>query len=162
MKKNKLKISIFLLLFLSVVTMNAQETLSTSGAEATGSGGSVSYTIGQVFYTANTGTNGSVSQGTQQPFEISVVTGIKEAEKISLQCIAYPNPTTEFLTLKIESYEVENLKYEIFDINGKLLQSQKIESIETEISMKNYVSGNYFLKITNGNSEIKKFKIIKN
>jgi len=163
MKKQKLIISAIFLFLFSFTRINAQEAIPVSGGEATGSGGSVSYSVGQVFYSTSSSTNGSVSQGTQQPFEISVVTEIKEAENITLECLAYPNPTTEFVTLKIDaSTSLGNLNYQIFDINGKLLQTQKIENNETEISIKNYVSGNYFLKITNENVDIKKFKIIKN
>jgi hypothetical protein len=45
----------------------SQETLSASGGDATGSGGTVSYTVGQVFYTSLTGSTGTVSEGVQQP-----------------------------------------------------------------------------------------------
>jgi hypothetical protein len=51
--------------------INAQETISPGGGNATGSGGSVSYTIGQVAYGAFSGTTGSVIQGIQQPYDIS-------------------------------------------------------------------------------------------
>ena len=59
----------------------AQEVIPTSGGTASGSGGSASYTIGQMIYTTNNGVNGSVSQGIQQPYEISVVSGIEEHVK---------------------------------------------------------------------------------
>ena len=57
-------------LFFSI-ELQAQEIPIASGAVATGIGGSSSYTVGQVVYTTNTGSNGSVAQGVQQPYEIS-------------------------------------------------------------------------------------------
>ncbi len=125
----------------------------------------MSYTVGQVVYTTNTGTNGSVAQGVQQPFEISVVTGIEEAKGITLQCSAYPNPTTDFLTLKVDastSLSIQSMEYQLFDINGKLLENKKVEDDETSIVMSNLVPATYFLKIIQNNKEIKTFKIIKN
>lgn len=53
--------------------LNAQETLSSAGGNATGSGGSISYTVGQVFYNSFSGETGSIAQGVQQPFEISLL-----------------------------------------------------------------------------------------
>ncbi len=78
--------------------------LMTNAMEASGSDGTASYTVGQVVYTTETGTNGySIAQGVQQPFEISVVTGIKEAKDISLSVSAYPNPTSDYLIVKVEN-----------------------------------------------------------
>ena len=94
---------IALLLFgFSLAGLNAQEAFPVAGGDAVGSGGSVSYTIGQVFYNTQIGTNGSIVQGVQQPYEISVVSGVKEAEGINLEITAYPNPTSDFLRLKVE------------------------------------------------------------
>lgn len=46
----------------------SQESINASGSEATGSGGTVSYSVGQVFYSSQTGTNGNtLSEGVQQP-----------------------------------------------------------------------------------------------
>jgi hypothetical protein len=163
MKHKKLKLSAVFLLGLGLTSLQAQETITASGGKATGTGGTQHYSVGQVFYKTNNGINGTVSQGVQQPYEISVVTEINEAKNISLQCSVYPNPTTEFVKLKVDaSTSLGNLNYQIYDINGKLLQSQKIESNETNLTLKNYVPAIYFIKIMNNNKEIKTFKIIKN
>ncbi|MFA4853257.1 MAG: T9SS type A sorting domain-containing protein [Thermoplasmata archaeon] len=173
MQHRKLKLSALLLLGLGLTGLQSQEAIPATGGEASGSGGTVNYSVGQVFYTTNTGTNGSVAQGVQQPFEISVVTGLEEAKGITLQCSAYPNPTTDFLTLKVENYDTENLSYQLFDISGKLLQNKKAEGNGTTISMENLVPATYFLKVyavgrndrtgvTDNNKEVKTFKIIKN
>ena len=140
----------------------AQESTNASGGDATGSGGTVAYSVGQVVYTNNTGTNGSVAQGVQQAFEISVVTGLEEAKGINFLVMAYPNPTTDYLTLRIDEFEISNLSYQLYDINGKLLQNEKITSDQTSIVMSNLVPSSYFVKVIQGNKEVKTFKIIKN
>ena len=48
--------------------IQSQEVLAISGGEATGSGGTSSYTLGQVFYTATNASTGSISQGVQQSY----------------------------------------------------------------------------------------------
>ena len=54
-----------LLLLFSTIQLHAQETVPATGGDATGSGGTSSYTVGQVVCTTNTGSNGSVAQGVQ-------------------------------------------------------------------------------------------------
>lgn len=103
LKVNKLLTAIVLVLILSISTTMAQSSVNATGGNASGDGGSASYSVGQVVYTANTGTNGSVAQGVQQPYEISVVTGIEEAHDIKLSVSVYPNPATDYLTLKADA-----------------------------------------------------------
>ena len=163
MRHKKLKLSAVLLLGLGLTGLQAQEAIPATGGEASGSGGSASYTVGQVFYTTQTGTNGnSVAQGVQQPYEISVVTGLEEAKGISLSISAYPNPTTDYLTLKIKDFELSILHFQLYDMTGKLLQSEKITGNQTSIIMSNLVPATYFVKVIQGNKEVKTFKIIKN
>ncbi len=145
----------------SLSTVNAQETVPVAGGNAGGTGGSVSYTIGQTFYLTNTGSNGSVAEGVQQPFEISVVIGIEEANGISLQCSVYPNPATDFLILKVDNFNLSAMMFQLYDSGGKNIKAGNIESNETTISMNDLVSGTYFLKVNQSNQEIKIFKIIK-
>jgi hypothetical protein len=162
MRHKRLKLSAVLLLGLGVTGLQAQESINATGGNASGSGGSASYSVGQVVYTTNTGTSGSVAQGVQQPYEISVVTGLEEAKGISLSVTAYPNPTTDYLTLEVKDFELSNLHFQLYDMNGKLLQSEKITGNQTSIGMSNLVPANYFVKVIQANKEVKTFKIIKN
>ena len=162
MRHKKLKLSAVLLLGLGLTGLQAQESVNATGGNASGSGGSASYSVGQVVYTTNTGTNGSVAQGVQQPYEILVVTAIEEAKGINLSVSAYPNPTTDYLTLEVKDFELSTLYFQLYDMNGKLLQSEKITGNQTSIVMSNLVPATYFVKVTQGNKEVKTFKIIKN
>jgi len=162
MRNKELRLSTVLLLCFGMFGLQAQQVVTTSGGNTSGSGGSVSYSVGQIVYTTNANSNGSVAQGVQQPYEISVVTGIEEALGISLEIMVYPNPATDFVKLKIENYEVQNLRYQLYDINGSLLQDNKIVGNETNIVMSYYMSATYFLKVTDNNKVVKTFKIIKN
>lgn len=47
----------------------AQVSANASGGNASGSGGSVAYTVGQVFFTTNSGASGSMTPGVQQFFQ---------------------------------------------------------------------------------------------
>jgi hypothetical protein len=148
-------------LSISGISIHAQNAIPAAGGNASGTGGSISYTVGQIVYSTVSGSNGTITQGVQQPFEISVVTGT-EAVDITLSCSVYPNPTIDFLTLRIEKYETKNLYYWLYDMRGNLLENKKVEGIETRIGMQNFSSGTFFVKVTSGNKEIKTFKVIKN
>ena len=52
--------------------IQSQESVLAAGSEATGAGGTVSYSIGQLFYTSQTGGNGSLSEGVQQPSDKTI------------------------------------------------------------------------------------------
>ena len=139
----------------------AQETVSTTGGELSGSRGTVTYSVGQVTYTTNTGSNGSVAQGVLQPFEISITLGV-EVKDISLNLSIYPNPTANYLTLKVKNSEFPMLTYYLFDIQGKVIEKNELTGISTSINMERLSSSTYFLKIIDNQKTIKTFKIIKN
>lgn len=161
MRHRKLKLSAAFLLGLGLTGLQAQENLNATGGNASSSGGSASYSVGQVVYTTNSGTNGSVAQGVQQPYEISVVTGLEEAKGINLSVSAYPNPATDYLTLEVKDFELSNLSFQLHDMEGKLLQSEKIAGKQTSIVMSSLVPATYFVKVIQESKEVKTFKIIK-
>lgn len=162
MQHNRLKLCAILLLGLSLTGLQAQTSVNATGGNASGSGGSASYSVGQAMYQTHTGTSGSVAEGVQQPYEISVVSGLEEANGINLLVSAYPNPTTDYLTLEVKGFELSDLHFQLYDINGKLLQSDKITNTQTSIVMSNLVPATYFVIITEGNKKVKTFQIIKN
>lgn len=124
-KNNRLKISALLLFGIGLTGLQAQESINAIGEDATGSGGSVSYSIGQIAYNISTGSNSTVAQGVQQAFEISVPE-VEEVGGVNISIIAYPNPTSDYLTLEVKDLELSNLNFQLFDIQGRLLQNQKI------------------------------------
>jgi hypothetical protein len=160
-----MKINLFLvfLAFLLSFSANAQtvhQVLSASGGDATGSGGSVAYSVGQIVYTTHTGTTGSVAQGVEQAYEIYSV-GIKETT-LNISLSVFPNPTSDFLTLKVEDYNDETLSYTLLDEQGKLILSEQITNQETQVAMSTLARGSYFINIVQANKKIQSFKIIKN
>ncbi|MFH6994123.1 T9SS type A sorting domain-containing protein [Flavobacterium sp. FlaQc-48] len=162
MKRNQ---PTFLILFISYISFMtnsyAQESIVVSGGNATGTGGSSSYSIGQVVYASLPGSNAYVLQGIQQPYEI-ITLGNDEFYGINLLMTAYPNPTVDVLNLVIVNDKLDDLAYNLFDINGKIISgNSKITNSETSVSMQGLNQGIYFLGITNNNKTIKTFKIIK-
>jgi hypothetical protein len=144
----------------SLSTATAQESVNATGGDASGSEGTVAYSLGQVFYTTSSGSSGTISQGVQQTYEISTV-GMKETE-LTISLSVFPNPTTDQLTLQINDYNNEKLTYQLFDMQGKLLSSKVITSNQTQINMSDLPVATYFMIVMQENRKIKSFKIIKN
>ena len=138
----------------------AQVSANASGGDATGSGGTVAYSVGQVVYTTNTGSTGSVAQGVQHAYEIFTV-GIKETA-LNISLTAFPNPATENLTLQISDYNNEQLSYQLFDMQGKLLSYGQITAQQTLIDMNGLPSATYYINVVNQeNKKVQSFKIVK-
>jgi hypothetical protein len=161
MTKNKSRPILLLILGLLMVGfIQAQESANASGGDATGSGGTVAYSVGQIVYTTNFVTTGSVAQGVQHSFEIFTV-GIKETE-LNISLTAFPNPTTENLTLQISDYKNEKLSYQLFDMQGKQLSNGQVTAQQTKINMNGLPSATYFINVVNQeNKKFQSFKIIK-
>lgn len=140
----------------------AQQASVSIGGNASGSGGSASYTAGQVAYIPSSGSQGSSTPGVQQPFEIFVVTEIESVHNIKLEISAFPNPTVNDLTLTVNGVEFTKLSFQLFDMSGNLIQKGRIEGRISVIHMKEFIPASYFLKITQGNQNLKTFNIIKN
>ena len=165
MQKQNLKLKIFFLnvltfLFLSKVT--AQSSTNAAGGDATNVifGGSVAYSIGQPFYITNSGANGSVAQGVQQTYQIFSL-GINQSE-LNISLAVFPNPTYDNLNIEVKDFNNENLSYELFDIQAKLLANGLITSKQTQINLINLPPSAYFIHISEKNKKIQSFKIIKN
>ena len=148
------------LFFLAPFFIISQEIISSTNGDSSGSGGSSSYTIGQVFFNTIESDYGSLVQGVQQPFEFQTLS-TPALLTVQLTAVTYPNPTTDFVLLKILDTALENLQYTLFDLNGKTIVSKKINSFSTKITMKNFAIGMYLLKLTKNNQPLKTFKIIK-
>ena len=159
MKNNTLLI-LSLLFSFSLNAQTSHQVLSATGGDASGSGGTVAYSVGQIAYTTSTGTTGSVAQGVEQAYEIYSV-GIKETT-LNISLSVFPNPTSDFLTLKVQDYNNEALSYNLLDEQGKLVLNEQIITQDTQVAMSTLARGAYFINVLQANKKIQTFKIIKN
>jgi hypothetical protein len=139
--------------------MCGQDAIPASGGEATGSGGTSSYSVGQLVYTTTTG-SGTVSQGVQQSIELFTLSN-PELNTVNLTAVTYPNPTSDYIILKISDNALDNLSYKLIDINGRAISNGTISGTDTRIAMQSLALGMYILKVNQNNQELKTFKIIK-
>jgi hypothetical protein len=138
----------------------AQQGIHSSGGNASGAGGSVSYSVGQVFYSSQSGSNGALIQGVQQPFEL-IVTEVKEMSSSILKCEAYPNPAVKELNLRISGEQPKDGSWKLIDARGVSILNGSINTAETLIPMNAVPMAAYTLQVFSGKKEIKSFKIIK-
>lgn len=141
----------------SLLGFSQQNTVSTGG-NASGSGGTVSYSVGQIDYSSNQGTNGTINQGVQQPFEFYL---LEIDEENALNISLFPNPTNEFIVLQFENF-TNGLSFSLYDMNGRIVVENNIDSAKTEIDMRSFATGQYNLAIKNQVNNIQSIKIIKN
>ena len=139
------------------------DTIIASGNDATGSSGSVTYSIGQVFYTSIEESEYNVVQGIQHQEtynSLDTQDVIEPKTEISI----YPNPTTDFVNINMEGYELENglRSYQLYDFQGRLLKQNTINQNETQVNLSDLSSSIYLLQVYVDNKALKTFKIIKN
>ncbi|HOU97999.1 MAG TPA: T9SS type A sorting domain-containing protein [Bacteroidales bacterium] len=144
-----------------VFVVFSQQAILTSGGDANQGSGSISYSVSQINCKTHSGIEGSVAEGVQQPYEISVIDNF-ESETIQMNISVFPNPTVHILNLKIEDADFSDLNFKLFDLNGNQINGKKITSSDTQLNFSNLASSTYYLRIYHGERQVKAFKIIKN
>ena len=154
------KIFIMMVLgFFAHLSLTAQVSTNTSGKDIQSTNGSVSFSLGQVFYEHYSDNEFSISEGVQQAYKIITTTGL-DVEFIKLEVKAYPNPTTDFLNLMVDG-DFQNFEYSVKNISGSMVAKGKIKTENTLINMQNLSAGVYLVSAIEENQIIKTFKIVK-
>ncbi len=150
-----------LLFILLSPIVNAQqlEILNSGGGYFKNMEGSITFSIGEVIIKTMTQGDCCITQGFCQANV--TVTAISEIEGLNYQLIAYPNPAKDFVILKINKDKLLNLKYLLYDMQGRLIKTEHIVSKETNIPFNFYIPSTYYFKIIDKQMEVKTFKIIK-
>lgn len=161
MKKQSLLLKINLVFFLCCAGIyQAQETTLAAGGTVHSTAGSLSYSVGQIFYEPQNTATGGINPGVQQPYEIYVLaTNNTSSDK---NITVYPNPVKDFLIVDFNAEKLENSSYHLFDGTGRIISKGELKNLKTEINTSTLSSGLYMLSISNGGKNIKTFKIIKN
>ncbi len=154
------KILIIIAFFVASNFAQAQESVNSIGGVDAGTGGTVSFSVGQMVYTTDSKGSGAVVQGIQRPYRITT-TDIKKLDN-TLSFKAYPNPSSDDLFLEMNAFRNDKLNYQLFDMQGKLIMTNPIEIPKTQINMRDLAEGAYLIQIYNTNNQaIQTIQIIK-
>lgn len=161
MNTKKTIITLVSLVLMGFGALQAQEALLSSGGDATGTGGTLAYSVGQLVTDEMSEPNkGSIALGLQHAFEIITLSTSNFATAFGLK--VFPNPVTQNLKLNIENYNNETLFAELFDTAGRSILKQKINANTTSFDVSNLRSASYILSVSKNGQQLKTYKIIKN
>jgi hypothetical protein len=147
--------------FLACISLQAQESINAGGGDTTDPEITIAYSIGQVFSEPVIYTEGSLTPGIQQPYEISLVSALPEMNA-DLQIRAYPNPATDYLLLSFPGYRKAAHTMRLIDSSGKNIYMDEVKEELSRLEMQSLSPGTYFLQIASKEQIIQLFKIIKN
>lgn len=126
---------------------NSSEALNYSFVDRTAKAGENYYQLKQVDL-----------DGGEQLFEkvVSVKLGFDENS-----VVAFPNPTTKYVTVNAGTTDYRAIKYELFDVSGKKILSENAKAKEQELSLSGLPASIYYLRISKNNELQKTVKLIK-
>jgi hypothetical protein len=116
------------------------------------------YVVGPTFYGSRV--VAKVTSITEPVTTYSPSTGLANVIKTSI--IISPNPATEFVAVQLSGLQNEDVQLELIDLQGKIIQSDKIVqgSTITYFDVRKLYDGFYFIKVMGKNfSKIEKIKI---
>lgn len=158
---NEKRIILFFVLFVfAAANTIAQEVIATAGKAESSSDCQVSWTLGEtVIETAEAGSS-VLTQGFHQ--SKLTITAIDKITEAGFDLKVYPNPTQDFVIVHFSKLNGQPT-YQLIDLNGKLIEQQKISTTDVKINMRSFAEGAYLLKLINKNqNQLQTFKIIKN
>ena len=91
---------------------------------------------------------------------ISKIEGVElnTPDNSDLRVLLYPNPATDFVTIKLQTQVMEKLQ--ISDIKGGVLYAETLQSNKKELNTSSFAKGMYFLTITTTNGAVVVKKLI--
>jgi len=135
-------------------------TINTAGGYASDDGGSISYSIGQVFFSAHQDPINQILEGVQQSLVI-LESPIAEKENI-FKVVAYPNPGTDYFIIEASTHVDRALSYNFMDLQGRLLKAEQFgKSGTTRVNIASLPVAIYLLRIYDNGRFIKTIRIIK-
>ena len=147
------------LLSLMPVVGHAQQVVGTAGTVFENENMSISWTIGETVIETLMHDNGILTQGFHQP-TLSVVS-VEDLVELNFNIQAFPNPTRDFLILRMDEMPPKPLNYMVYNLSGQLIQDGMITDLQTRISFESYQSAFYIIQIRKENKPVKAFKISK-
>lgn len=149
---------IFILIFTTFSITNiifCQELISTSGDTFEADNINVSWSLGEVVCETFTEGDLILTNGFHQP--IIIISKISKSENSTVK--VYPNPTNNYIFIQQE--ESNFCRYQVFDINGRILDVGDCKEAQSIINISDYPKATYLLVLYNNNQK-EIYKISKN
>jgi hypothetical protein len=139
-----------------------RDVIASSGGIFTTDALSASSTVGEVATLTFSAENNQLTQGFQQSGDVISAT-IDLGAGVGVEL--FPNPAAEFATLQIETEINLDLRFELVDISGRLISSQKQQLPATtyrhKIDLRKLPAGTYFVRIVaSRGSVLKTLKLV--
>ncbi len=159
-----LKVIVFLGAVTSLVSpLSAQQGVVSTGGDIQAPAGSVAFSIGQTASQIIDGETGSVHQGLQQPYTYQVTSVEDLREDIAIRL--YPNPAESFvyvhLTPPATGFAQDRFTARLYDLSGKLILEQVLDSDVNTISISRLREAIYLLQVWQGHHFIKSYSFTK-
>jgi hypothetical protein len=139
---------------------NAQEVVTSGGDYFSNSSGSLSFTMGEPIVETFLGTTKILTQGFQQTRLLIV--NVEDFQFSKINAEVFPNPTNYLLNVRVKNAGNAKIRCKLYDSDGKFLFRNDSSEQEFTISMSQFGSGIYYLKVATRHNEMETFKIIKN
>lgn len=68
--------------------------------------------------------------------------------------VVYPNPVSDKLTVTLRTNSFQVTKMAVYDINGKLVNTQPVSDNQIEMNTNGLAAGNYFLRLSDGKASV--------
>ncbi len=151
-----IKNTLIFVLLLTSVSFSAQEVVSTQGDSYSNANGSIDFTIGEVVINTGTDATSNLTQGFHQTNWNFL--GVEDHVP-RYEAIIFPNPTEDVLNIRTAAFE--NVKYTLYDAQGKLVLRDILSSEQTPIQVSQLAPGAYSLTLNKETQNLKTFQLIK-
>jgi len=149
-----------LLMMLSITAAGQRQVIATAGNSDENAEGSLSWTMGEPAVNTWSSSGAMITQGFQQS-NLEVSTLVEPDPGSFLRAIAYPNPVQDMMRVEVKNRGNTILYLELYDMNGRLLDKQQVQSNPSRLDFGEHPAGEYILQLKTAEKRIQSFKIIK-
>lgn len=119
------------------------------------------YAVGPTFYGVYS--DASVATIDEATTNYTSTTGLTESVFNAMNVSIFPNPASDLIAIQIEGLVTENLKVELLDLSGRVIQNATIKKGSTisYFDVQSVYDGTYIVQISNGSNSTSQKVVIK-
>jgi len=121
------------------------QVVASAGNVSKAGGFSIEWTLGELVTERLTNGNSKLTQGFHQGNLVISSVSNPTLEGINI----YPNPVSDELV--VENNSGKEVQFDLFDLNGRLVETQKLAFGQHKAQMHSLANGSYIIQISSGN-----------